>query len=98
MNEEFLRSRFEMLLPLAATWATEQEQKIVRRRRPAVVGRPCRRPRTGIQEADKDLSRKEAAVKPRVHASHRKAGRAAQDLIARARQANPHAAVPAAPL
>jgi hypothetical protein len=30
MNQESLLSQFEMLLPLAATWATEQEQKIVR--------------------------------------------------------------------
>ena len=30
MNQESVLSQFEMLLPLAATWATEQEQKIVR--------------------------------------------------------------------
>jgi hypothetical protein len=30
MNQESVFSQFEMLLPLAATWATEQEQKIVR--------------------------------------------------------------------
>jgi hypothetical protein len=30
MNQKSVLSQFEMLLPLAATWATEQEQKIVR--------------------------------------------------------------------
>ena len=30
MNQESLLSQFEMLLPLAVAWATEQEQKIVR--------------------------------------------------------------------
>src|SRR5205814_10549638 len=30
MNEESVLSQFETLLPLAAAWATEQEQKIVR--------------------------------------------------------------------
>jgi len=29
MNQESVLSQFEMLLPLAAAWATEQEQKIV---------------------------------------------------------------------
>src|SRR5438094_7495387 len=30
MNQESLLAQFEMLLPLAVTWATEEEQKIVR--------------------------------------------------------------------
>jgi hypothetical protein len=30
MNQESVLSQFEMLLPLAAAWATEQEQKILR--------------------------------------------------------------------
>jgi hypothetical protein len=30
MNRESLLAQFEMLLPLAAAWATEEEQKIVR--------------------------------------------------------------------
>jgi hypothetical protein len=30
MNQESVLSQFEMLLPLAAAWATEQEQQIVR--------------------------------------------------------------------
>ena len=30
MNQESVLSQFEMLLPLAVTWATEQEQKILR--------------------------------------------------------------------
>ena len=30
MNQESILSQFEMLLPLAAAWATEQEQRIVR--------------------------------------------------------------------
>jgi len=30
MNQESLRSQFEMLVPLAAAWATEQEQEILR--------------------------------------------------------------------
>jgi hypothetical protein len=30
MNQESVLSQFEMLLPLAVTWATEQEQKVVR--------------------------------------------------------------------
>ena len=52
MTQESLLSQFEMLRPLAAAWATEQERDCVRRRA-AFCRRNCRRVCDRVKEPDR---------------------------------------------